>query len=869
MFQTSVADSEEPIRAELFSVERLEQHAESLAAAQRVTDKPKTGRRLASRLRDNSRVLVQAYRTIAAAIREERARTPAAEWLVDNFHAVEEQIRLIRADLPPGYYRQLPKLADGPLEGYPRVFGIAWAFIAHTDSRFDPQMLCRFVRAYQRVQPLAIGELWAIAITLRIILVENLRRTAERMVRSRAARQDADALADQVLAVGIGQPETPEAALRRRDRTPLPRAFAVQLVQRLRDQDPKVTPALQWLDRRLAAQRTTADEVVAEEHLRQGAMNVTVRNVITSMRLISSTDWPEFFESVSLVDAALAADHDFAAMDFPTRDRYRHAIEELARGSAHSELEVARNVIAAANRSAAESRNDPDATSDRQHDPGYYLISNGRRAFEREIRFRAPVKDWFKRASAAAGIAGYLGSIAFLSACVISIPLLVAINGGAGGLTLAVLVFLALVPAADLAIALVNRDVTSRHEPDLLPGLALREGVPESLRTMVAVPTFLTTLADVEEQIERLEVRYLASADGEITFALLSDWTDSPTETAPGDEDLLAAAAHGIARLNQRYGPAKDGARFFLFHRRRVWNESEGKWMGWERKRGKLHELNRLLRGAADTTFVANHGATLAAPAGVRYVITLDADTRLPRGAAKRLVGKMAHPLNRPRLDPRSGRVIEGYAVLQPRVTPALPANHEGSVFQRVFSGPPGIDPYAFAVSDVYQDLFGEGSYSGKGIYDVDVFEAALQGRVADNTLLSHDLFEGIFARAGLASDIEVVEEFPARYDVAAAREHRWARGDWQLIPWILPSVRGSDNDRRRTAIPLIGRWKMADNLRRTLSAPAILLALLAGWMLPLASAAVWTDFIVATIALPRLQPFLAGILPRRQGISK
>ena len=815
-------------------------------------------------------MLVAAYRAIAEAIREERAITPAAEWLVDNFHAVEEQIRVIRDDLPPGYYRQLPKLADGPLQGYPRVFGIAWAFVAHTDSRFEPQLLCRFVRAYQKVQPLTIGELWAVAITLRIILVENLRRVAERIARGRGARQDADALADQLLGVGIRKAQTPEAALWRLDRTPLPRPFAVQLVQRLRDQDPKVTPALEWLDRRLEAQGTSADEIVQEEHLWQGAINVTVRNVITSMRLISSTDWAELFESVSLVDAALAADSDFTAMDFPTRDGYRHAIEELARGSAHTELEVAAGAIAAAHRCAHESRIDGDATGCRQHHPGYFLISNGRRAFEREIGFRAPVKDWFKRASTAAGIFGYLGTIAFLSACVLSLPLLVAINAGAGGLTLAVLIFLALVPAADLAVALVNRDVTSRHEPELLPGLALRDGVPASLRTIVAVPTLLTTCADVEEQIERLEVRYLASADGEITFCLLSDWTDSPTETAPGDEDLLAAAARGIARLNRRYGPATDGERFFLFHRRRVWNASEGKWMGWERKRGKLHELNRLLRGATDTTFVVDHGGTPVVPAGVRYVITLDADTRLPRGVAKRLIGKMAHPLNRPQLDPRSGRVIEGYAVLQPRVTPSLPANHEGSMFQRVFSGPPGIDPYAFAVSDVYQDLFGEGSYSGKGIYDIDVFEAAMQARVADNTLLSHDLFEGIFARAGLASDIEVIEEFPARYDVAAAREHRWARGDWQLIPWIFGNGGGLSNDGRRTAIPLIGRWKMADNLRRTLSAPAVLVALLAGWMLlPVVSAAVWTGFIVATIALPRLLPFFAGIVPRQRGISK
>ena len=273
----------------------------------------------------------------------------------------------------------------------------------------------------------------------------------------------------------------------------------------------------------------------------------------------------------------------------------------------------------------------------------------------------------------------------------------------------------------------------------------------------------------------------------------------------------------GIARLNRRYGAAPGGDRFLLLHRKRVWNEGEARWIGWERKRGKLHELNRLLRGATDTSFLPIGGQAPKVPADVRYVITLDADTRLPRDTVRRLIGKMAHPLNRPRFDAAAGRVVTGYAVLQPRVTPSLPVGREGSLFQRIFSSMNGIDPYAAAVSDVYQDLFGEGSYAGKGIYEVDAFEAALAGRVPDSTLLSHDLFEGIFARAGLASDVEVVEEFPARYDVAALRHHRWARGDWQLLPWLTG---------RGPGVPAIGRWKMLDNLRRTLSAPACMLSL-------------------------------------------
>jgi cyclic beta-1,2-glucan synthetase len=861
---------EEPIRAELFGIERLEEHAQSLAAAQRVTPGAHRGRPLLPRLEDNWRVLLESYRALARAIREERAITPAAEWLVDNFHIVEEQLREIRDDLPAGYYRELPKLAEGHLEGYPRVFGLAWAFVSHTDSRFDPETLRRFVRAYQRVQPLTIGELWAVAITVRVVLVENLRRLAERIVRGRAARQEADALADALLGLG-GRPGEPAAAvLRPFEGAPLPTAFAVQLVQRLRDQDAVVMPALLWLDARLAAQGTAADEVVRVEHQRQAAMNVTVRNVITSMRLMSALDWTEFFETVSLVDEVLRADPGFAALDFATRDRYRHAIEELSRGSGRSELEVARRAVLETKRARVEAPGPPDRPPDRREDPGYYLLSTGRTAFEQALGFRAPARRWLFRAYVAWATPGYLGTIAVVTGAILAWPLLQAGESGMGLAGLVLLGVLALVPASDLAIALVNRGVMEGLGPRRLPRLELRDGVPSSLRTIVVVPTLLNDRAGVQVQIERLEVHYLANPDGDLRFALLSDWTDAPAERMPGDDDLLAAAAEGIAELNRRHGPAPGGdERFRLFHRRRLWNGSEGKWIGWERKRGKLHELNRLLRGATDTTFVPRRGQAPVAPAGVRYVVTLDADTRLPRGAALRLVGTMAHPLNRPRLDAVAGRVVEGYAVLQPRVTPSLPTDREASLFQRVVSGPAGIDPYASAVSDVYQDLFGEGSYTGKGIYDVDAFSAALAHRVGENALLSHDLFEGLFARAGLVTDVELFEEFPSHYEVAAARQHRWARGDWQLLPWIGGRAVGAGGQPVRTSIPVIGRWKMLDNLRRTLSAPAALLTLLVGWTLPSASPAVWTGFVLATIGLPAVFPVLSGLIPRRRGISK
>jgi cyclic beta-1,2-glucan synthetase len=863
-------EHEEPIRAELFSVERLEQHAESLAAAQTVTETIGEGRPLIPRVLENGRVLLEYYQETAAAVSREQAITPAAEWLLDNFYIVDEQLREIRDDLPPGFYRKLPKLSAGHLEGYPRVFGVAWAYVAHTDSRFDPEILRRFIAAYQRVQPLTIGELWAVAITLRVVLVENLRRVSERIVRSRVAREEADQIADSLLGAGGPPPVAPAAVLRSLESKPLDRAFAVQLVQRLRDLDPRVGPILLWLDERLSAQGSSADEVVRAEHQEQAAMSVTVRNIITSMRLTSAFDWQTFFESVSLVDEILREGSKFGEMDFETRDQYRHAIEDLSRGSRYTEIEIARRAVQRARRGGAEPEHNGHPGDDKKSDPGFYLISHGRLSFEKELDFKLLWRRWFLRLYVRAAVPGYLSTIALLTAMIVGIPLIHAEELGLSAKYLVLFGLLAFVPASDLAIALINRVVTDLLGPRTLPRMEFRAGVPADFRTMVAMPTLLSSQEIVKEQVERLEIHYLANPDGDLRFALLTDWADAPTETEPGDDELLAAASEGISALNERYGrPEGGGERFLLFHRKRLWNESEQKWMGWERKRGKLHELNQLLRGSTTTSFIAVGGRAPEIVPGVRYVITLDADTRLPRGAVARLVGTMAHALNRPQFSAADGRVVDGYGLVQPRITPSLPTKREGSFFQRVFSGPSGIDPYASAVSDVYQDLFREGSYTGKGIYDIDAFESALAGKVRDNTLLSHDLFEGIFVRTALATDIELFDEFPSHYEASAARHQRWARGDWQLLPWILGLRSAPAEKSVKVRIPALGRWKMIDNLRRSLAAPMMFLTLVAGWLIPEVSPWTWTAFILATVLIPAAIPFLTGLNTRLGGISK
>ncbi|HKY46425.1 MAG TPA: glycosyl transferase, partial [Acidimicrobiia bacterium] len=832
--------TDEPIRAELFSVERLEQHARSMAEAQDLSGRPGRLRLIAKRLADNGEVLLSSYRELSKAIREEALLTPAAEWLVDNFHLVESQLREIRENLPASYYRELPKTKTGHLAGFPRVYGIAWAYVAHLDSRFDPEALRRFVAAYQETNPLTIGELWAIPTTLRLILIENLRRMAEAIVLARRLRRQADQIADGLLGVGSSQPGDARLALDRYGTVDLPQPFAVQLLLRLRDHDPEATPGLTWLLDRLAAEGTPPDDVVNETHRRQAASNVTVRNIVTSLRHINSFDWADFVEGVSLVDRVLSAESSYSDMSFATRDRYRHTIEALSKKSGTSELGVAMATLELAS---------AQLTDRRQRDPGYYLLGEGLGQLEARIGFRPGLGLRFSRFVRRHATLAYLGSIAAVAGLALVIPLLTIETAWPWGWVMALL---ALIPATDIGVTVVNRAVAALTHPEELPSLALRRGPTADLRTLVAIPALLSRPEQVEELVERLEVHYLANPDGELHFALISDWRDAEGPELEDDDELLALATAGVARLNRRHGPGPGGAdRFLLFHRRRLFNPGEDRHMGWERKRGKLHELNRLLRGASDTTFIDTGHEP---PERVRYVIALDADSRLPPGAATRLVATIAHPLNRARVDEPLGWVVEGYGVLQPRVTAFLGAGGT-SFFQRVFFPPAGIDPYAAAVSDVYQDLFGIGSYAGKGIYEIDSFEAALEGRIPENALLSHDLFEGSFARAGLVSNVEVFEEFPSHYEVALSRQHRWVRGDWQLLPWILG---------RHGPLPPVSRLKMADNLRRSLSGPASLFTLIAAFLVPGVPVWPWTGFVLLSIALPGLLPLLERMIPRR-----
>ena len=837
LWQTTAPSPEKPFRDELLSIERLEERALALAASFTIDPSPRRrARNIFPRFDDNARVLRQAYRTLADDVRTGQFITAAAEWLLDNFHLVTSEIRDIHLHLPGAYYRQLPTLASREHAGHTRIYAMAVELVRHSDSRIDRQQLAVFVNSYQRVAPLTIGELWAWPSMLKLALIENLRRLAAETLDSRRARHAADAYVTRI--------ERESGDVMR----PLPPALGiasvVQLLHRLREYGLRLSSIRTAVEEHLASHETTAEAAIRGEHQRQAADQVSVANAITSLRLCSALDWRQYVESVSLVEHVLQRDPAgaYGRMDFLSRDRQRQAVEELAAPSGDAQVRVALRAVESARQAAA-----TGSPADRAAHVGYHLIDQGRRDLEVDVAYRPRLASRARRLVFAHATILYLGPIAIMTALLIAGIAAYARYEGASASALAALVLLLLIPAADIAIALAQRVVAWAIPPRRLPRLDFTDRLPDDARTMVVVPTMLTSTDSVAALLEHVEVLALGNLDPRIHFAILSDFTDADARDLPGDSAILAAARAGIENLNRRFG-VEHADRFFLFHRARRWNAREHAWMGWERKRGKIEEFNRLLRGAGDTSFSVQVGQLAILPS-VRYCITLDTDTRLPRDAAKELVGIISHPLNRPRFDVRVGRVVEGYGILQPRVSVTM-ASAAGSLFARTYAGHTGVDPYTTAVSDVYQDLFDEGIFTGKGLYDVDAFVASLEGRVPEDALLSHDLFEGLYARTALVTDVEVVDDYPSSVLAHARRQHRWVRGDWQILWWLFPFV-PSRTGLQRNRLPLVARWKILDNLRRSLTAPGAVALLLLGWTVLPGSPVVWTGIGLAAAALP------------------
>ncbi|WP_374829064.1 GH36-type glycosyl hydrolase domain-containing protein [Paenochrobactrum pullorum] len=834
-----------PVRLNYKTPEELQQIAASVARGEALALSGYEQFAFDKRLSENAKFILHAYRSSDAAARAGETITPAAQWLLDNHYLIDKNIQQVRRDLPPRFMRQLPVYPS--VQTMPRIFALAWLYVGHIDSNFSLKTLTALVQGFQTVEPLRIGELWALPSAIRYVLIENARRLALRVERARNMRNLANRAADEIIVVK--NDDELNAVLAHIQPVVADSTFTTHLLYRLRSAPTDTGPSTSWLEAELKRVGTDSEDAIVEEHARQSSGGVTMGNLIRSLKAIDDIDWPSWFETVSVVDAILREKCDFERLDFRSRNAYRVTIEKLARRSKMSEVEITHAALRLAE--------DGEAAEAAGHDAAkgtgaiaYYLAGDGRKKLEEICSYNIPFSVRFERFYRGLGLWGLFLPTAILTGLLLWLVEYCMSRLGLPGELQFLFVILALFPAMEASYSLVNSLVPWFLQPTRLIGYEYKDGLPEEARTLVAVPTLINSRDTVDEQIRNLEVHYLTNPRGEVYFALVSDWLDAEVEVTPADMEIYDYAQQEIARLNVQYG-AIDAPRFFVLHRRRLYNNKQGCWMGWERKRGKLHELNLLLRGDRDTSFFPPDEKL---PAGIRFVMTLDADTRLTPEAVTYLAGKMSHPLNCPVIDPETRRVVRGYGIMQPRVTPSLTTGDDASFLQRVFSANRGIDPYVFAVSDTYQDLLGEGTFTGKGLYDIDAFEAVMKDRIKENTILSHDLLEGGYARAALVSDVEVVEDYPTGYNVDVSRHHRWARGDWQLLPYLFSMKSG---------INAITRWKMVDNLRRSLNPVLWLLASVSGWVvLPVGAAAVWQFFLLLSIFIAPTFSIVTNLIP-------
>ncbi|WP_420877072.1 GH36-type glycosyl hydrolase domain-containing protein [Rouxiella badensis] len=834
-----------PLAAEIFSIDQMERFGEKLAQSHKLSTR-KAPYYLLNRLTESEKILSDNCNVLSAG--GDKSIAPAGEWLLDNFYLIEEHIRLVRQLLPKNFGMGLPTLVSP--QSCPRIYDIATEAIAHSDGHWDACTLTRFINAYQQVTPLRLGELWAFPGMLRLALIENLRRISIEVTQAQRERNLAESWANKMQQSAENDPAGLIIVIADMARSNPPRtnAFVAELVRRLQGHGSMLALPLTWIEQRLADVGLTSAELIVRFNQQLALSQLSVSNSIAGLRKLNEMNWADFAESVSVVEKVLHEDPAgiYPAMSFATRDNYRHVIEKLARHCPFSEEEIARHVIGMSQRS-------PEGS---QQHVGYYLVDSGRSELEKTLNIRYSLMNYFRHQMNKTPLLSWLGSLSLLITALTANLLFESDQSGMGW-TMWLLLLPIVIMCSQFTMDLLNETASRSRTPRALPKMDFSLHIPEEYATLVAVPCLLGSRSGIDKLIESLEVCYLGNTHQHLYFALIADFFDSKTAILQLDQQLLNYASNRIIQLNRRYD-ADHNARFTLLHRESQLNVSQGVWMGYERKRGKLSALNRWLLGE-ESTFTTLVGATQAQLSYVRYVITLDSDTLLPRDHAHQLVAAMAHPLNRPVYDPALKRVVKGYSILQPRLAEEIP-RYGQSRYAAVCSSLPGTDPYTSMSSDIYQDIFGEGSFVGKGIYDVAMFTRATDNTCPENLVLSHDLLEGCYARSGVLSDVVLYEQYPANYLVDVARRTRWIRGDWQLLNWLRLRVEQADGTRCPNPLSMLSRWKLLDNLRRSLAAPALLMMLFAALLLA-PNTLYWLLFITTLLLLPSAAALALNLL--------
>ena len=805
------------------------------------------------RLEDNFKQITKTYDMLNSNLKMGINIHPAGEWLLDNYYILEETYKTIKKELSLEKYINFIGIQNGEYKGFARIYVLANEIIGYTDGKIYGNKLLRLLNAYQSKKMLGMEEIWNISIFLNISLIEKIRNVCDKVYFVQIQKYKVESIIERLVE---NKAEHDLVYKKNINNIKLPfskEPFIEYLSYRLNGYGKKSQPYIEILEEQIKKTGTTIPEIIKKEHFDIAIKKVSIGNCIKSIKDIQRINFTEIFEHINGVEEILKKDPAkvYDKMTYKTKEYYRNIIKELSNKTKISEIYITSKALELAKKNISQNK--------KSH-IGYYFIDKGLLDLKKELNIKKNIFDNFKNREKI-----YIGSIIILSSISTLLVSLSLYKSTKMLITSIIFLLFSYIPISEIIIKIIQYILSKIVKPKLIPKIDFTEGITKENSTMVIMPTILKSKENVKELLEKLEVYYLANKSNNIYFTLLGDCTTSSREKEKFDEEIIETGKKIIEQLNKKYSENIDI--FNFIYRKRIWNSKENNFLGWERKRGIICEFNAFLLGKKENTFLYNSFLENELP-NIKYVITLDSDTNLVLDTAKELVGSMAHVLNTPVVDKKRNIVIDGYGIMQPRIGIDLDSSRK-TLFTKIYAGLGGIDAYSGAISDVYQDNFGEGTFTGKGIYDLKVFNDVLENVMPDNTVLSHDLLEGIYTRCGLVTDVILLDSYPTKFNSYCTRASRWIRGDWQIILWLKNKIINRKQNKIKNPIGEFGKFKILDNLRRSLIEITQIISLVILFIINKPNTVSFYLIIFFSIFIDLIIEFLNTIIFKKEGVKK
>lgn len=801
------------IKGALLDTQQLEDYLRKIASGHVLQDKSNKYTYPIPRLKENFEFITEVYNLLNEHIKLKLPIHPAGEWILDNFYIIDETVKTVTKELTLKKYTNFLGIANGPYAGFARIYVLASEIVAYTDGKINGKNLEVLLKAYEDKKTLSMDEIWNINTFLRVALIENIREACEKIYSAQLQKYKVENIIerlvenkskDELQFKNIGEYKTKVI-----EQGEMKYPFIEYMSYRLKQYGKKAYPFLNILEEQVNKMGTEISEVIKKEHFDIAVRKVSVGNCIISIKNINRINMIEIFEKINGVEEILKKDpvKVYSKMDYKTRIYYRNKLKEISKKTKISEIYIARKCLELS--SIEYEKSNMDSNNKKAH-VGYYLIADGEpKLLEILQNKKVPRQNNMHKAQK------YITALAVVTIVLAGVYGLY-INTQINNIVLSlILSILLLIPIETIFTQIAQYILGKTKNTKIIPKLDFRNGIPEQNATFVVIPTIIKNGKRVEELMHKLEVYYIANKSDNIYFALLGDCSTSSNEEEGFDEEVINTGKKMVDILNKKY-PDEKFTKFNFIYRKRMWNEGEEAYLGWERKRGLLNQFNEYILGNISNPFKTNTITNVASMPPIKYIITLDADTDLVLNSAKELIGAMAHILNKPELNKSEDLVIAGHALIQPRIGIDLMSSIK-SLYTKIYAGAGGVDVYANAISDIYQDNFEEGIFTGKGIYDLKIFSKILNNEIPENTILSHDLLEGSYLRCGLATDIMLMDGYPVGYNSSKSRLHRWIRGDWQIIIWLKDKIKNKRGEIKNNPLNILSKYKIFDNLVRSL----------------------------------------------------